>query len=162
MSELVEFKYVNNSLTTIPQSRLISKLATYFRIPAKQLREVLDKELIKEGVVAFNLPDNPINEDFYVASFRLNLNHILKPKKFADSEFFAQYTIMSAGKNKGSRFVVFSGSSLYILANLKDLDSSKGGGGIYIHYPPDLEDMVLLPIDTYLIATYPSPSQNKG
>ena len=42
MNELTEFKYVNDNLTTIPQARLISKIASHFKIPQKVMREAID------------------------------------------------------------------------------------------------------------------------
>src|SRR5579859_8111465 len=99
MSDPIEFKFINDSLTTIPQARLVSKLASYFKIPQKHMREALDKDRLKYNSIVsfvgnFEQYECSFDEEFYVSASRININDFIDPKRFHKSKLVNDYNLI--------------------------------------------------------------------
>lgn len=158
MTDPIKFEYVNNSLTTMAQSRLISKLASYIKVPVKKMRECLDEDMLKNtGIISFPGLYSSFNS-FYLADIPININTFLTEKAITKSRFLEEYIIFKS--KLGSKGVLFVANTAPDFMVFDDYfpPAMEGVGAIYVHYPSlEIEDKLLLPIDTYLKLTYPSP-----
>ena len=158
MPELTEFKYVNNSLTTIPQSRVLQKIASHFHIPLADVRESLNKDKLANGILSFSDPV-PMKEELYVASFALKIDSLITGSKIEQSRFYSEYSILnSQPAYRGVMFMAYP--SMMILTSLSALvtNSSGGKGGIYMCYPKlGLHNEILLFFSEYLRLIHPPP-----
>ena len=160
MSEPIQFEYVNDSLTTMVQSRLISKLACYLKIPVKKMRECLDKEVLKDtGVITFPSLEFDF-PSFYAADIPVNVNAFLSEKSFEKSKFLEEYIIFTSKPNTSNVAFVCNCPDFMVMDDYEELDGNDdmGRGGIYFNYRKlDIRDKILYPITTYLNIHYPLP-----
>jgi hypothetical protein len=160
MNDLVDFKYINNSLTTLVQHRFISKLSRYFGLSTKLMRAHLDEESIKErGVISFHFPEAiDIREEFYIASFKLNVHELINPDKFDNSRLNREYITMVTGQYRQDATMVVYDRDFFVLFDMDFIDfGSEGGGGIYVNYYPEFRHKILLPLAAFLKLRYPLP-----
>jgi len=161
MSELNEFEYISNSLTNMVQLNFMRRLAGYFKVPVKLIRNSLDKDAIKDyGLLSFSRIEglDSINEDFYLAPLNFKASDLISLKQFEKSKLNEAYVLMkSVAGREGAVFVVESELGMFVLvARNKVVIKNKGVGGYYINYP-GIEDSLLLPIETYLQLEHPLP-----
>lgn len=154
--EKFEFKYVNNSVTTQAQHRLISKLAKYFRVPVKTMRTGLDVEYLKDtGLIRFSFENNPSLADFYVASFPVSTSDLIDPQRLADSKFLSEYALMISTEASQNALFVVCDRELFVLCKINDLNFDKAWGGIVLADGTGMKKQILLPLDTYLKLKHP-------
>ncbi len=140
------------------QSRLISNLASYFKIKQTDLRDKLDHTSLKEkALVMFDSLDIKL-PPFYLASVNIDLNQFMTAANMAKSKVGEAYNIMLAGKGRERASLVIYDGALFIVCDVRRLDIGGGVGGLYFHYPPQFEHKILLPFKTYLTLQYPHPS----
>lgn len=147
-NERTEFRWNNESTTNQVQQRFISKLAESLGMPVNLLRAALDVDRAKESnVLHFDVPGLTLH-DFYVIHFKLDLNGLWQPETFEDSRFLQEYGLMNARKGtKGALFTVYS-SSFYVLQSLAACNVTNAAG-LLLDYPPYMEQMILLPLETF-------------
>jgi hypothetical protein len=156
MSDPVEFKYINNSLTTTAQSKVVNKLASHFKIPVKNLREALDKEQLQNGVISVDETVCYVESDFYVASFDLNVVDLIHPTKFENSKLYYNYTIMKsrASYTPHQLLTIVDDTDIFILVDIDRLREFVGVGGLYWNYS-NCRNALLVPFKTFLDTEYP-------
>ena len=164
MIKTIEFKYINDSLTTALQNRFIGKVASYFDISKKLLRSTLDEEMIKKhSLIHFSNPLETfgvmLRDNFYISSFKLSVHDLITPSKFINSRFYSEYTIMISDPERGGNtvFVVDSEGQLFCLIGFDKLPKDVDVGGVYMSYNSTFKSKILLPIETFFSARYPSP-----
>ena len=156
MSDPIEFKYVNDSLTTMAQSRLINKLASYIKVPVKTMRSCLDLDKLKsEAVLDFNGLDVSL-PSFYLSECRVNINDFLSEKALSKSKFLAEYAIFISKATKTSTLFVSNSPDFMVLDDM----AYKGVGGIFIDYPTlNIDNQLLVTIDLWLAINYPKSAE---
>jgi len=157
--QIFEYSHDNNSLTTLAQHKLISKLAGHFGLSAKLVRSHLNLDSLAKGVIDPRLPEYPVSHTFTCTSIKLKLTDLIYPKKLIKSAFLFNHSLMTASLHFSDvPLFVVACPDLYILDAVDNVPNNRGVGGIYLNYPVHhIVDSVLLPFASWLDAKYPHP-----
>ena len=149
------------------ESAFVQKLASYFKVPQKALREKLNVQDHEQGLISFSDPfeDMPFPARFAVHAGSFNLGQVLDADRFKKSPLFEQYEFFKT-KYQGSVvcFVLYQGASSVWVVEAQPrntaLVSPTGRvvvGYDYLKHNSEGMQLVFFPLKNWLKSYYPSP-----
>ena len=158
---------MNDITLTRHESVFVQKLASYFKVPQKALREKLNNRDHEQGLISFSEPfeDMPFHCHYAVHAGVFNLGQILDADRFKKSPLFEQYEFFAAKYGgTGTNFVLYQGASSVWVVEVQPKIAAQLSptGGVVIAYDylknaHGAVQLVFFPLKNWLKRYYPSP-----
>jgi hypothetical protein len=151
---------------TIEQSRACDMLGTYFKIPRKTMRKIVDDYFEASGsegaVVSLDLDSFGVGELAFAASKSdIVLGDLFSFKDFEKSDLYAD--ALDLLYNNAVDFVVFIQNrkgKKDTLCVLYEMSEYSGYGGVFLKAPNKASGYVVEPLKNYLQYNYPNEQQD--